>query len=484
MSDVVTRFSPSPTGTLHIGGARTALFNWLFARHNRGKFILRIEDTDVVRSADEFTRAIVESLKWLGIDWDEGPYFQSKRIDIYREHIRRLLDEGKAYYCDCAPEEVERKRKKALMEGKKPKYDGRCRGRNLGPGPDRVVRFKSPQTGTTVVNDVIKGSVAFDNRELDDLVIQRSDGMPTYNFAVVVDDLTMGITHVIRGDDHLNNTPRQILIYSALGANPPVFAHVPMILGRDRTRLSKRHGATSVLAYRDAGYLPEAMVNYLVRLGWSYGDQEIFSREELIEKFSLENIGKSAGIFDPEKLLWLNGHYIREADPHRLARLLAPFLAERKYAPCDETYLVRAIKTLQPRSKTLAEMADALDFYLLDRIEYDPKAARKFLKPSSIEVFKDLVEKLERLDAFTEEDLERIFRDTSEKLGVKLGKIAQPVRVALTGRTASPGLFEIIDILGKDRTVRRLRDALEYMGKRKEQEQGGTDEGREREGRN
>ena len=468
MDNVVTRFSPSPTGTLHIGGARTALFNWLFARHNKGKFILRIEDTDIVRSAEEYTQVIIESMQWLGMDWDEGPYFQSKRLDVYRKYIEILLEKGRAYYCDCSPEEVERKRKEAMAAGKKPKYDGKCRTRNLGPGPGRVVRFRAPAAGTTVVHDVIKGIISFDNSELDDLVIQRSDGMPTYNFAVVVDDLTMGITHVIRGDDHVNNTPRQILIYEALGETPPVFAHVPMILGQDRTRLSKRHGATSVLAYRDAGYLPEAMVNYLVRLGWSCGDQEIFSKEELIEKFSLDNIGKSASIFDPEKLLWLNSHYIKEYDPGKLAKLIVPFLKERNYQIPDQDYLKRAIVTLQPRAKTLSEMADMMDFYLLEEIEYEPKAAKKFLKPSMIPVFEDLIRKLDKLDEFTEQKLEQIFRGTSEELGVKLGKIAQPVRVALTGRTASPGLFEVIDILGKKRTIRRLEAALEYMKRRAE----------------
>ncbi|RLB03585.1 MAG: glutamate--tRNA ligase [Deltaproteobacteria bacterium] len=468
MDNVVTRFSPSPTGTLHIGGARTALFNWLFARHNKGKFILRIEDTDIVRSAEEYTQVIIESMQWLGMDWDEGPYFQSKRLDVYRKYIEILLEKGRAYYCDCSPEEVERKRKEAMAAGKKPKYDGKCRTRNLGPGPGRVVRFRAPDAGTTVVHDLIKGVISFDNSELDDLVIQRSDGMPTYNFAVVVDDLTMGITHVIRGDDHVNNTPRQILIYEALGETPPVFAHVPMILGQDRTRLSKRHGATSVLAYRDAGYLPEAMVNYLVRLGWSCGDQEIFSKEELIEKFSLDNIGKSASIFDPEKLLWLNSHYIKEYDLGKLAKLIVPFLKERNYQIPDQDYLKRAIVTLQPRAKTLSEMADMMDFYLLEEIEYEPKAAKKFLKPSMIPVFEDLIRKLDKLDEFTEQELEQIFRGTSEELGVKLGKIAQPVRVALTGRTASPGLFEVIDILGKKRTIRRLEAALEYMKRRAE----------------
>lgn len=469
MATVITRFPPSPTGTLHIGGARTALFNWLFARHNGGKFILRIEDTDVVRSTEESIRAIVDSLEWLGINWDEGPYFQTKRLSIYREYIQRLIDNGKAYYCDCSPGEVEKRRKEAMATGKKPKYDGRCRDRGLKAAPGRVVRFRSPDIGKTVVRDLIKGPIAFDNEELDDLVIERSDGTPTYNLAVVVDDITMGITHVIRGDDHVNNTPRQILLYKALKAKLPKFAHVPMILGEDRSRLSKRHGATSVLAYRDAGYLPEALVNYLARLGWSYGDQEIFSREELIEKFSLKHVGKSAGIFNPEKLLWLNSHYIKEAKPLRIARLLEPMLKQKGYPHFEINYLAKAVVTLQPRSKTLVEMAEAVEFYLLSDIEYDPRAAKKFLRPALLEAMEELTKNLEKLDAFDEKNLEAAFREISEHLGIKLGKIAQPVRVALTGKTISPGLFEIIDVLGKERTLKRLRKALDYIRKRAQQ---------------
>ncbi|WP_456431621.1 glutamate--tRNA ligase, partial [Thermosulfuriphilus sp.] len=327
MTTVKTRFPPSPTGHLHIGGARTALFNWLFARHHGGSFVLRFEDTDRERSRPEYAQAIREAMEWLGLNWDEGPYYQSQRLELYREHIERLVAEGKAYWCRCSPEELEAKREKALAEGRKPKYDGACRDLGLGPGPGRVVRFRIPPTGSTVVEDLIRGPVAFDHQELDDFIILRSDGIPTYHFAVVIDDMTMGITHVIRGDDHLNNTPKHILLFEALGASVPRFAHVPMILGPDRTRLSKRHGAMSVLAYREAGYLPQALINYLVRLGWSYGDQEIFSLEELIEKFSLENIGRSAAVFNPDKLLWLNAHYIKEESVESLARLVRPFLA-------------------------------------------------------------------------------------------------------------------------------------------------------------
>lgn len=460
---VVTRFAPSPTGTLHIGGARTALFNWLYARNRGGRFILRIEDTDLARSTEESIRAILDAMEWLGLDWDEGPYYQTERLDVYREFIERLLDSGHAYYCDCSAEDLERRRQAALAEGRKPKYDGRCRHRGLGPGPDRVVRFRAPESGQTFLRDLIKGPIAFDNAELDDLVLLRSDGMPTYNFAVVIDDITMGVTHVIRGDDHVNNTPRQILIYQALGAPLPRFAHVPMILGQDRTRLSKRHGATSVMAYRDMGYLPEALVNYLVRLGWSHGDQEIFTREELIRKFSLESVGRSASVFDPEKLLWLNAHYIRERKAEELVVLLEPFLAQRGYPKRDPAYVARAVSTLQPRSRTLVDMADGLKFFMVDEVDYDPAAAGKFLKPDMVEPFEQLIRELEQLDAFDEKTLEAAFHRLSERLQMKLGKIAQPVRVALTGVTASPGLFEVIDILGKERVLQRLRRALDFM---------------------
>ncbi len=340
VSQMILRFAPSPTGFLHIGGARTALFNWLLARNKGGKFILRIEDTDQVRSTKESIDAILEGMTWLGLDWDEGPIYQTDRITMYREHAERLIREGKAYYCYCTPEELEEKRQKALQEKRKPKYDGHCRNLESPiPGRTPAIRFKAPQEGKTVLPDLIKGTMEFDNAEMDDLVILRSDGWPTYNFSVVVDDATMGITHVIRGDDHVNNTPRQILLYQAFGYPLPQFAHVPMILGADKARLSKRHGATSVMAYKDMGYLPQALVNYLVRLGWSHGDQEVFTKEELIRNFSLENVGKSAAVFNQEKLNWLNGVYIRQEKPEILAELLLPFLEG---------------KGLKPRSQELA----------------------------------------------------------------------------------------------------------------------------------
>lgn len=463
MVKIRTRFSPSPTGYLHIGGARTALFNWLFARKHGGTFILRIEDTDVARSTEEATQAILDGLDWLGMDWDEGPYFQSRRREIYQSHIDRLLSEGKAYYCSCRPEELEAKRKVALAAGGKPKYDGTCRDRGLEKGPDTVVRFHSPDHGTTVVHDLVKGPTAFEHAELDDLVIQRRDGMPTYNFAVVIDDLTMEVTHVIRGDDHLNNTPRQILLYKALNSPLPEFAHVPMILGADRARLSKRHGATSLLAYKEMGYLPQAMLNYLARLGWSHGDQEIFSRNELIQKFSLENVGKSAGIFNPDKLLWLNAHYIKEEDPAGLAELVLPFLEGAGIPVKDRSYLARAIPTVQARSKTLAEMAEKLIFYLKDELEYDQKAAQKFLTPDLQELMTQVLEVLRGLPSFRQEDGEKALARFCEEKDIKFKDIAQPLRVILTGTAVSPGLFELIEVLGPERVIKRLERGLRYL---------------------
>lgn len=469
MKQIITRFPPSPTGYLHVGGARTALFNWLYARHTRGRFVLRIEDTDVERSTQTSVDAIFEALEWLGIDWDEGPYFQSQRFDIYKKYIQKLIYSGHAYFCTCTPEELEAMRKRGMAADGKPRYDGTCRNKGLGPTDGAVVRFKTPQTGTTVIKDVVKGNIVFQNADIDDFIIQRSDGAPIYNMAVVVDDITMQVNTIIRGDDHVSNTPKQLLLYKALGATEPVFGHVPMVLGSDRARLSKRHGATSVTAYRDMGFLPEAFLNYLVRLGWSHGDQEFFTLDELIEKFSLENIGHSAGVFDLEKLMALNADHIKAAPPEKLAGLLIPFLKKRGIETKEGAYLESVIKTLNARSKTLAEMAEKALFYFQDDIKYDEKAARKVLKPVAVEPLEELLSLFADMDTFTEPLLEDAFRAVMKKTGLKLGKIAQPVRVALTGQTASPGIFEIVEIIGKKKVMARLEKAIRFIEAKKQE---------------
>ncbi len=464
---VRVRFAPSPTGHLHIGGARTALFNYLYARHTGGVFILRIEDTDRERSRDEYTEAILASMAWLGLEWDEGPEFQSKRDHLYQAAIDQLVTEKKAYRCYCSAEELEEKRKLAEAQNEKPMYDGTCRDKDL-PARDEpyVVRFRSHQAGVTEFVDLIKGHIVFENKELDDLIIRRSDGSPTYNFTVVVDDMDMGVTHVIRGDDHVNNTPRQIQIFQALGYPVPAFAHVPLMLGPDRSRLSKRHGAKSLTEYINEGYLPEAMVNYLARLGWSHGDQEIFSTAELIEKFDIGDVGKSAGVFNPEKLEWLNAHYIRESDPQVLAKRLAPFVDALGYGRPDAAWLARAAATLKERSKTLVEMAEMGGFYFTDEIAYDPKAAEKFLTADVTVPFRALAERLGSVHPWELAAIEAAFNEVMEGLGLTLARLAQPLRVALTGKTVSPGIFEVIDVIGKDRVIGRIGRAVAYVEKK------------------
>ncbi|HOI75559.1 MAG TPA: glutamate--tRNA ligase [Syntrophales bacterium] len=457
-----TRFAPSPTGYLHIGGARTALFNWLFARRHGGIFLLRIEDTDQLRSTEESTRAILDAMTWLGLNWDEGPFFQAERVGIHRQMVEKLVDEGKAYWCTCSQEELEAKRKTALAEGRKPKYDGTCRDRHLAPTPGAVVRFRCPEGGATLMRDLIKGNIVFQNEELDDLIIQRADGYPTYNFAVVVDDAQMGITHVIRGDDHVNNTPRQILLYEALGFPVPLFAHVPMILGSDKARLSKRHGATSVMAYQDMGYLPEALVNYLVRLGWSHGDQEIFTGDELTSLFDLDAVGKSPAVFNPEKLLWLNQHYIRSYSPDRLVQALRP-LWPAASDPAREPLVRGVVRDLQSRSRTLLELIDGAAFYFAEEVDYDPKAAEKFLTPASAANLEVVQMELPRLENYSKEGIETFLRTLAESRQVKLKDIAQPLRVALTGKTVSPGIDEVMVTLGRERTLKRIAGALSHI---------------------
>ena len=460
---IVTRFPPSPTGYLHIGGARTALFNWLLTRQQKGRFILRIEDTDTQRSTPEATEAIIESMKWLGLDWDDGPYFQSERYDLYNQKIEELLAEGKAYHCRCSPEDLEKIREEAAARGLKPKYDGRCRDLGIGPAPGTVVRLRTPSTGTTRFMDLVKGPRIFDNGELDDLILKRSDGSPTYHLAVVADDIELGVNLIVRGEDHVMNTPRQIQIYQALGAPVPQYAHVPMILGPDKKRLSKRHGALSVLAYRDMGYLPQALLNALVRLGWSYGDQEKFTIEELIEKFSLENVGKSAGVFNTEKLLDLNAKYIQESDDRYLGQQLAPFLEKLGFSDLPPLMLAAAAGTLKARSGTLVEMAEKACFYFVDGVSFDQKAAEKFLTPETAPILEELLARIKVLDPFNQHGLEQIFSGFIEQSGLKMKAIAQPLRVALTGTTVSPGLFEVMGVLGKDKTVQRIERAIEYI---------------------
>ena len=465
MTEIIkVRFAPSPTGFLHIGGVRTALFNWLFARHHGGKFILRIEDTDLSRSTEESIQEILESMRWLGLDWDEGPFRQTERQEIYTKKIMHLLSTGKAYHCYCTPEELDQKRNDAQKAGLKPKYDGTCRKRTDTPKKPYVVRFKAPKEGSVVVEDMLRGKVIFDIAELDDLIIQRTDGTPTYNFVVVVDDSEMGITHVIRGDDHLSNTPRQCLLYDALDFKRPRFSHISMILGQDKTRLSKRHGATSALAYRDMGYMPDAMINYLARLGWSHGDQEIFSREEMIEHFSFESVHTSAAVFDADKLSWLNEHYIKSTPTQELAKHLEPHLVKTKVLQKDHGLswqeIARVVPCLNERSKTLLEMAEKSAFFFKQQVEFDEKARNKFLTDEAKPLIEKIITELAALESYSLENIESLFKKIVEEEGMKLGKLAQPVRVALTGATVSPGIYDVILLLGKEETLKRLKNVV------------------------
>ncbi|MGH8363138.1 MAG: glutamate--tRNA ligase, partial [Gammaproteobacteria bacterium] len=423
---VRTRFAPSPTGYLHIGGARTALFCWLYARHHGGTFVLRIEDTDRERSTPEAVQAILDGMAWLDLRPDEGPYYQTRRFDRYREVAVQLLQSGHAYHCYCTKEELEQMRAEQLARKQKPRYNGRCRERNEPrPGITPVLRFKNPQTGQTVVNDLVRGRVVFDNAELDDLIIQRSDGVPTYNFSVVVDDMDMRITHVIRGDDHLNNAPRQINIFKALGAEPPEYAHLPMILGPDGAKLSKRHGAVSVMQYREDGFLPAALLNYLVRLGWSHGDQEIFTREQMIGYFELGDVNQSASAINPEKLLWLNQQYIKSSDPPRLAVELRWHLSRLGIETDDAAKLAAVVRAQAERTRTLKEMAEHSRFFFQNFSEYEPGAARKHLSAESLPALEALRARFAALGDWSATAIHAILDDIATAAGAKLGKIAQ-----------------------------------------------------------
>ena len=459
-SGVRVRFAPSPTGHLHVGGARTALFNWLFARHHGGVFVLRIEDTDRSRSTEENLAFILDAMRWLELDWDEGPpttgYRQTERFDLYRAHAARLLAAGRAYYCDCPPELLDQQRKAAEARKETFRYTGRCRDRGLTAG---ALRLRIPDAGATVVDDIIHGPVSFEHAQLDDWILVRSDGTPTYNFCVVVDDVTMRITHVIRGNDHLSNTPKQVLCYEALDYQVPAFAHVSMILGADRARLSKRHGATSVQAYREQGILPEAMVNYLARLGWSSGDQEIFSRAELVERFDIKDVSSSGAIFDQTKLEWLSHEHIKRADGARLAAQVGPFLEAAGLRPPPTERLVPVLDTLRERAKTLRELVDVGRFYFERPATYDDKARAKLFTPAGAERLGLLAERLAAVEPFTAATIEALYRRLVEELGLKLVDLAQLSRLAVTGRTASPPLFDVLALLGRDEVLARLRAA-------------------------
>lgn len=462
---VRTRFAPSPTGFLHIGGARTALFSWLHARHHGGKFVLRIEDTDRARSTQESVEAILEGMAWLGLEYDEGPHFQSQRFDRYHEVLERLLDEGKAYRCYCSKERLEALRAEQMARRQKPRYDGLCRklsGPPLGAGAP-VIRFRNPLGGTVMVADLVRGAMEFRNDELDDLILARADGTPTYNFTVVVDDLDMAITHIIRGDDHVNNTPRQINIWRALGADPPAFAHVPMILGADGQRLSKRHGAVSVLQFRADGYLPEALLNYLVRLGWSYGDQEIFSLDEMVELFDVRDGNRAASIFSYEKLLWLNQHYIKNSDATHVARHLSWQMGGIGIDPAEGPDLVEVVMAQRERAKTLQEMAQNSAFFYKDFGDYEQAAARKHLKPRVLHPLRRVREGLAALSVWTASSIHQVIVDSAEAEGLKLGQLAQPLRVAVSGREASPPIDITLELVGREQVLSRIDRAIEYV---------------------
>jgi len=463
-----TRFAPSPTGYLHVGGVRTALFSWLFARKHGGAFVLRIEDTDLERSTAESVNAILEGMTWLGLEYDEGPFYQTSRFDRYDEAIQQLLDKGLAYRCNCSRERIDHLRDEAMKRKEKPRYDGHCRNRDVDPNEPHVIRFRNPDDGVVVVDDIVMGKVAFANRELDDLIIRRTDGSPTYNLTVVVDDCDMEISHVIRGDDHLNNTPRQINILKALGKEPPRYAHLPMILGDDGARLSKRHGAVSVMQYMEDGFLPEALLNYLVRLGWSHGDQEIFSIDEMIHLFEVEDVNKAASMFNTEKLLWLNQHYIKEVDPLHVAHLLSPHLGRRDIDPTEGADLVEVVIAHQERARTLEEMAEISTFVYKDFDEFDGGAAKKHLRPVARLPLERMRAALSGLDEWTAEALHQLVQDVSEELDLKMGKVAQPLRVAVVGRAASPGIDVTLYLVGREACLRRIDKALDYIRNREE----------------
>ena len=466
---IKTRFAPSPTGYLHIGGVRTALFSWLFAKQNKGDFILRIEDTDLARSTQESVDAIFDGMSWLGLNHTEGPFYQTKRFDRYKEVIKTLLDTDQAYYCYATPEELDEMRKKQKEKGDKPRYDGRFRDFSGTPpeGVKPVIRFKNPIEGVVEIEDMVKGKITVSNEELDDLIIARSDGTPTYNLTVVVDDWDMKVSHVVRGDDHLNNTPRQINLYNALGAEIPKFAHIPMVLGEDGSRLSKRHGAVSVLQYKEDGFLPEALLNYLVRMGWSHGEQEIFSIDEMIKLFTLETVNSSPSTFNLEKLLWINQQHIQRTNIDNLVANLTPFMKLKGLDISKGADLSLVADLLREKSKTLVEMADLAVYFYQDFSEFNPTAAKKHLRPVAEEPLKLIKQKLSVITAWTIENIHQAIKDTATELSIGMGKVGMPLRVAITGSGQSPSIDATAFLIGQEKCLKRLSMALKVIESRK-----------------
>jgi len=464
--NIKTRFAPSPTGYLHIGGARTALFSWLFARHHGGKFVLRIEDTDRERSTQESVDAILCGMEWLGMDYDEGPYYQTQRFDRYQEVITQLLDEGKAYRCYCTKDELDALRAEQQKNKQKPRYDGRYRDYS-GPIPsgiEPVIRFKNPLEGEVVINDQVLGQVVINNRELDDLIIARSDGTPTYNLTVVVDDLDMGISHVIRGDDHINNTPRQINLLHAIGGEIPIYAHLPMILGNDGKRMSKRHGAVSVSAYAEEGYLPDALLNYLVRLGWSHKDQEIFSIDEMISLFSLENVNKSAAAFDLDKLQWLNQHYIKHSDDHSVAAWLSQAFTRKNIIHENSQKLTKVANLQKDRFTTINELTEKSEYFFLDELPaYDESSVKKHFKSATADLLTEICTGFQQINDWKAENIQSVIDQYIESSGLKLGKVAPPIRIAATGSTNSPSIDITLELIGQSLVIKRLQAAIEFI---------------------
>jgi len=459
-----TRFAPSPTGFLHVGGARTALFSWLQARANNGTYILRIEDTDLQRSTPESVQAILDGMEWLGLDFDEGPFYQTQRFGRYGEVIQQLLDEDKAYYCHCSKERLEKLRERQMKEGIKPRYDGKCLDQDSVPeGTERVGRFRNPKGGNVVFNDLVRGQISISNDELDDLAIARPDGSPTYNFTVVVDDIDMNVTQVIRGDDHINNTPRQINIYRALGAQPPDFAHVPMILGDDGARLSKRHGAVGVMQYRDDGYLPQALLNYLVRLGWSHGDQEVFSVDEMITLFDIRDVNRKASAFNTEKLDWLNQHYMKSLPAEEVAKHLAWHFTDQGINTDNGPALEDVVRVQAERVKTLKEMATQSRIFFEGYDEPDPQAAKKHLRPVAERPLQSMLENLQSLEDWLPGPLHEVIDRVAAELEIGMGKVAQPLRVALTGAGVSPSIDKTLWLMGKQRSIEGIGKALKFI---------------------